>query len=595
MYDEKYQSNFPNSNYLSNLNNLNKTNQTIQLNRLPTLGEILANKSKSPVDLFTFYQFMQNVENKVDYLDFWFDLINHLNLCKHYVKGLRDSIIRQSSHFNNSSDIHNQQLSNPAAQQQFHQPHSQQQRNTTGSSSEFNRQSFFQSPNEIRNSNPVSEKSQKHKSLSSSILLDLIINDNILEENDSHRLSAFLRGDINLDNIDPKLKNLIEQYNSELDESNVKRTSSQSQLQSSHNILNKTPPLSSGQFNSSKNSLVRSSPSFLHSTNYKPPKNYQNQNQNEKRVSSNSGLFSDYDDSDIDQHPHSNDSLYENQLDIGQADRAISASNYVQLQQNSSSNILPQSPLASSSKQLQQQPQQPQQRNRESTINPSLLEKLIKDSPASTNNKSFITRENLKESSHNLLLKYFVEDSEKNLNLPSQLNSYIIKSIEIDGRDDPDIFNYVKNYIFNKLENDHLPKFLDFMATRNINHSNFLRILLGFFFLFIGFWIGFIFIFLNYRKGLRPVVIVPFLLSFYFIISSIYLVDPILAWFGISETFSKNNISGGKRSKGKLILKIKEPFIYKFILKRSLWVLFLILLFTAILTILFSLVPGHRL
>ena len=85
----------------------------------------------------------------------------------------------------------------------------------------------------------------------------------------------------------------------------------------------------------------------------------------------------------------------------------------------------------------------------------------------------FITRENLRESSHQLLLKYFVEDSEKNLNLPSNLNSQIIKAIEVDGRDDPDVFNYVKNFVFNKLENEHLPKFLDFMATRNINHSNF--------------------------------------------------------------------------------------------------------------------------
>ena len=95
MYNEKYALDFPNSHYLSNLNNLNGTNQSIHLNRLPTLGEILANKSKSPVDLFTFYQFMKDVEGKIDYLDFWFDLINHLNLCKHYVKGLRDSIIRQ--------------------------------------------------------------------------------------------------------------------------------------------------------------------------------------------------------------------------------------------------------------------------------------------------------------------------------------------------------------------------------------------------------------------------------------------------------------------------------------------------------------------
>ena len=185
------------------------------------------------------------------------------------------------------------------------------------------------------------------------------------------------------------------------------------------------------------------------------------------------------------------------------------------------------------------------------------------------------------------MLKYFVEDSEKNLNLPSNINSHIIKAIEVDGRDDPDVFNYVKNYVFNRLENDYLPKFLDFMATRNVNHSNFWRIIFGFFFLFIGFWVSFILVFLNYRKGLRPVIVVPYLFAFYFLVSSIYLIDPIMAWLGLSETFSKSN--------GRLIMKIREKFIYRFIVKRSIWVLFLILIFTAIFTVLFSLVPGHRL
>ncbi|CAI5758632.1 unnamed protein product [Candida verbasci] len=483
MGNEKYQVEYPNSKYLSNLNNLNQTNQSVSLNRLPTLGEILSNKSKTPVDLFTFYQFMKDVENKVDYLDFWFDLINHLNLCKHYVKGLRDSIIRQSSTFHKES------------------------------------------PN-LRNSNVSSDK---HKSLSSSILLDLIINDNILDENDSHRLSAFLRGDINLDNLDPKLKDLIEQYNAETE----------------------------GKRTSQSPNLGRSSPSFL----------------NKNRVSSNSNLLD---------HQDSSDSLYENQLDIGTADRAVSASKYVSLQ--SGDYIQPNKPFSDKVT----PPQQHDFDKRHSTINPSLLERLIMDSPAnSTGNRSFITRDNLRESSHNLLLKYFVDDSEKNLNLPLILNSYIIKSIEVDGRDDPSIFNYVKNYVFNKLENDHLPKFLDFMATRNINHSNYFRIIIGFFFLFIGFWISFIFIFLNYRKGLRPVIIIPFLIGFYLIISSIYLIDPILAWFGLVETFST--------SENTSLIRIRERFIYNFILKRSIWVLFLILLFTAILTIVFSLVPGHRL
>ncbi|KAL6452805.1 RAX1 Bud site selection protein RAX1 [Candida maltosa Xu316] len=544
MYNENYAVDFPNSHYLANLHNLNGTNQSIHLKRLPTLGEILANKSKSPVDLFTFYQFMKDVEGKVDYLDFWFDLINHLNLCKHYVKGLRDSIVRQSSTFH-----YNQIQSQNEKQRQslLTSPQQQQQR-------DLNDLSFESpiAPSQFRDSNPLSIKS-KHKSLSSSILLDLIINDNILEENDSHRLSAFLRGDINLDNLDPKLKDLIEQYNAEID--------------------------ANSKHSSNLNSMARSSPSFLSNTRFSSSAGGGNTS-DERGGNPNDRPDSSYYDSDH------QDYMYENQLDIGQADRAMSASKYISLHSAAAANA-----GVRDTDDTFNQPPNPfgdnPNKKRQSTINPSLLERLIKDSPASNGSRSFITRDNLRESSHQLLLKYFVEDSEKNLNLPTNINSHIIKAIEVDGRDDPDVFNYVKNYVFNRLQIDHLPKFLDFMATRNINHSNFWRIVLGFFFLFVGFWVSFILVFLDYSKGLRAVVIVPYLFAFYFLISSIYLIDPIMAWLGISETFSKSN--------GRSVMKIQEKFIYRFLVKRSLWVLFLILLCTAVLTILFSLVPGHRL
>ena len=161
------------------------------------------------------------------------------------------------------------------------------------------------------------------------------------------------------------------------------------------------------------------------------------------------------------------------------------------------------------------------------------------------------------------------------------------RAIEVEGRDDPDVFINVKNYVFNRIENEHLPRFLNFVAIRNINHSNFIRIILGFFFLFGGFWISYIFVFLNYRKSIRPIIVAPYLLAFYFLISSIYLIDPVLAWFGYSESFS--------RASGLPLIKIRENFIYKLVFKRSLWVLFLILLCTAILTVVFSLVPGVRL
>lgn len=481
MSNEKYQLEYPNSHYLANINNLNRTNLLVLLNRLPTLGEILANKTKLPVDLYTFYLFMKDVEGKVDYLDFWFDLINHLNLCKHYVKGLRDSIVRQLTISNRHSGI-------PAGRQDDH----------------------------VRHSIPILDKS-KHKSLSSSILLDLILNDNVLEDNDLNRLSQFLRGDVNLSNLDPKLQEIIELYNRE-----------------------------------DQKPQGVDSPASVASYRFDEPRRRSAVEEHaNKRVSLNSRLLDD-------------SLLVENQLEFGQGNQAVfnsSLPKYVAL-------------LSA-----------PNHQKRQLLVGPSLLERLIKDLTNTSVNQSFITRNNLKELSHNLLLKYFVEDSEKNLDLPHDLNAFVVKAIESDGRDDPDVFNNVKVHIFNKIENSHLPKFLNFIAIRNINRSAKIRIILGFVFLFFAFWIAYTLIFLDYKKALRAVVVVPFLIAFYCLVSSVYLIDPVLAALKISESFVYN----------KRFIRISEPFIHRLLIKRSLWVIFIILVLTACFAVLFSLVPGHRL
>lgn len=453
---EKFQQNNPNSHYLANLSSLNLTNNTIQLGRLPTLGEILSNKTKPPINLYSFYLYMKNVENNVDYLDFWFDLINHLNLCKHYVKGLRESIVRQSTHSGTAALASN----NPF--------------------------------NDNRDSFPLSEN--KHKSLSLSVLLDLIINDHILEDNDSNRLSEFLRGDINLSTVDPKLKEMIEAYNAE------------------EPFVQPSPNLDTGSF-------------------YQTP---------EKRVSSNSKLLDDY-------------------MELSQSsprqDQAVTDSRVTSRRHT---------PL------------------RHSLLSPSVVERLIKDTSASTH---FISRQNLKDSSHNLLLKYFVQDSEKSLDLSPRLNDAVINAIEIDGRDDPDVFNGVKRHVFSRLENEYLPNFLNFIAIKNINRSVNARVVIGFFFLFISFWIGFSLIFLDKPKRYRCVVIFTFFCGFYALVSSVYRIDPLLAAFARSESFVPSQS----------FIKIEDSFIYRLLLKRSAWVMFLVLILTAIFSVLFCLVPGKRL
>ena len=42
-------------------------------NRLPTLGEVLNRNTLAPVDLFSFYIYMRDIQRSVDYLDFWYE------------------------------------------------------------------------------------------------------------------------------------------------------------------------------------------------------------------------------------------------------------------------------------------------------------------------------------------------------------------------------------------------------------------------------------------------------------------------------------------------------------------------------------------
>ncbi|KAL8762962.1 MAG: hypothetical protein Q9184_001112 [Pyrenodesmia sp. 2 TL-2023] len=71
--------------------------------RLPTLYEVLARKTKPPVDLFSFYIYMRDQQRSVDYLDFWLDVSQHTSLCRHYVSELRRSILIETPELEKTS------------------------------------------------------------------------------------------------------------------------------------------------------------------------------------------------------------------------------------------------------------------------------------------------------------------------------------------------------------------------------------------------------------------------------------------------------------------------------------------------------------
>lgn len=75
----------------------------------------------------------------------------------------------------------------------------------------------------------------------------------------------------------------------------------------------------------------------------------------------------------------------------------------------------------------------------------------------------------------------------------------------------------------------------------------------------------------------------PFTFALLFLISHQYELDPILVFFGQSETTPFRT------------LRIREPYVRKLLIGRSIWVSILVAAGVTALTLLFWAVPGHRL
>lgn len=86
----------------------------VQRERLPTLYEVLIQKTSSPVDLWSFYTYLSQFPYAINYLDFWIDLMAHIRLCKDYVRIIRESAI--SEHIAN--EYHNEELRQQRLQEQ---------------------------------------------------------------------------------------------------------------------------------------------------------------------------------------------------------------------------------------------------------------------------------------------------------------------------------------------------------------------------------------------------------------------------------------------------------------------------------------------
>jgi len=201
------------------------------------------------------------------------------------------------------------------------------------------------------------------------------------------------------------------------------------------------------------------------------------------------------------------------------------------------------------------------------------------NSPAHT-----VQRADIRASAEKILYTFLLPGAEREIILPHSITSEISVAIETNERDDPEVFDAAKDYVFQAMERDAFPGFLRMKALGNlVPPSSMMRLILGLLAMFGGFWAAFILIFLNEPRRTRCWLILPFTVGIYCLASHQYALDPIMALLGFSEyTFMHFS-------------RIREPYVRKLLNKRSWMVLGVTALVDAALVVLFVFVPGKRL
>ena len=115
-----------------------------------------------------------------------------------------------------------------------------------------------------------------------------------------------------------------------------------------------------------------------------------------------------------------------------------------------------------------------------------------------------INRSDLRSAAEKILYTYLLPGSEREVVLPREMVLDIQTAIEKDQRDDPEIFDAAREYIFQAMEREAFPGFLRQKALGNlIRVSSLARLIIGLLALFGGFWAGFAMIFLGYSRVTR--------------------------------------------------------------------------------------------
>lgn len=195
-----------------------------------------------------------------------------------------------------------------------------------------------------------------------------------------------------------------------------------------------------------------------------------------------------------------------------------------------------------------------------------------------------VARNDIRASAEKILYTYLLPGSEREIILPEDMTSTCINLIEDDGRDDPEVFDPAKDYVFQAMERDAFPGFLQAKALGNlVPLSIILRLAFALISFGGGFWGAFYVVLRNKPRNIRCWVILPFLVASYFIVSYQYKIDPVMAFLGYSEYTFMN------------WAPIREPYVRRLLNKRAMVTAAIAILTAAALSILFIFVPGTML
>ncbi|KAL1882098.1 hypothetical protein VTK73DRAFT_2189 [Phialemonium thermophilum] len=201
------------------------------------------------------------------------------------------------------------------------------------------------------------------------------------------------------------------------------------------------------------------------------------------------------------------------------------------------------------------------------------------NSPAHT-----VARQDIRASAEKILYTYLLPGAEREITLPGSITQDVTTAIEEYGRDDPEVFDVAKDYVFQAMERDAFPGFLRMKALGNlIPPTLIMRLIIGLLSMFGAFWAAFILVFLDSSRRTRLWIILPFTVGVYNLASYQYSLDPVLALIGLSE-YTPFNFS-----------RVREPYVRKLLSRRAFVVLAVTVLVDASLCILFIFVPGKRL